>query len=378
VGFAVAGWIDALEHDPEGIRDAVQHYSMVLAATCQQAVSRSMKDAKIGESTVFRTVIVDEAARSNPLDLLIPMALAERRVVLVGDHRQLPHILEPDIERELEQSVEALTHSALRRSLFEKLFTELRAREQTDGIKRTVTLDRQYRMHPVLGQLISEQFYEPHGEGFGSGRDERELRHSVALARGGSLAGKVAAWVDVPSGEGPETGGRSKTRPAEARRVAEEVFHVASGQPELSVGVISFYVAQRDEILETMSNFDLTEQDDAGDYRVRDRWRRTTDGRERLRVGTVDAFQGKEFDIVFLSLARSNRVRVADEASRRRRYGFLLLENRLCVAMSRQHRLLVVVGDIGMANGPDAEASIPGLVAFRRLCEGPHGRIIRS
>ena len=57
-----------------------------------------MEDAKLGNDTVFRTVIVDEAARSNPLDILIPMALAERRIILVGDHRQLPHILEPDIE----------------------------------------------------------------------------------------------------------------------------------------------------------------------------------------------------------------------------------------------------------------------------------------
>jgi hypothetical protein len=68
---------------------------------------------------------------------------------------------------------------------------------------------------------------------------------------------------------------------------------------------------------------------------------------------------------------------VKDEITRRRRYGFLLLENRLCVAMSRQHRLLIVVGDPGMATGPDAEASVPSLVAFRKLCEGPGGKILR-
>ena len=34
--------------------------------------------------------------RSN---LFIPMSMAQRRVVLVGDHRQLPHLLEPDVER---------------------------------------------------------------------------------------------------------------------------------------------------------------------------------------------------------------------------------------------------------------------------------------
>lgn len=375
---AVAEWIEALEHDPAGIRDTVRHYSMVLAATCQQSVSRPMADAKGGEDTVFRTVIVDEAARSNPLDLLIPMACAERRIILVGDHRQLPHLLEPDVEREIEKSVQEDTRSALRQSLFEKLFTELRERERRDRVKRTVTLDRQYRMHPILGRFVSEQFYEPHGEGFGSGRAGEDFAHEVSLEDGTALAGKVAAWIDVPGERGPESGGRSKRRPVEARRVAEEAHAVVSRYPALSVGVITFYAAQRDEILSSMCEVGLTERDDEGGFRIRDQWRRTSDGREQLRVGTVDAFQGKEFDVVFLSLTRSNRVPVKDEATRRRRYGFLLLENRLCVAMSRQHRLLVVVGDPAMVASPESESSVPGLSAFRRLCEGPDGHVVRT
>ena len=127
-----------------------------------------------------------------------------------------------------------------------------------------------------------------------------------------------------------------------------------------------------------MCGVELAERDDEGGFRIRDEWRRTSDGRERLRVGTVDAFQGKEFDVVFLSLTRSNRIQAKDEATRRSRYGFLLLENRLCVAMSRQHRLLVVVGDPAMVASPEAESPVPGLSAFRRLCEGPDGHVVRA
>ena len=375
---AVAEWLSGLENDPAGTRETIRHYSMVLAATCQQSVSPPMADAMLGDDTVFRTVIVDEAARSNPLDLLIPMALAERRIVLVGDHRQLPHILEPDVERELEQSGREETQSALRQSLFEKLFSDLRRREKNDGVKRTVTLNTQYRMHPRLGRFVSEQFYEPHGEEFDSGRDEGDFRHDVILKNGDSLAGKVAVWIELSGDRGPESAGRSKRRPVEARRVADEGYAVVSRHPELSVGVVTFYAAQRDEILDAMRGVGLTESDDEGGLRVRDRWRRTSDGRERLRIGTVDAFQGKEFDVVFLSLTRSNRTQVKNEATRRRRYGFLLLENRLCVAMSRQHRLLVVVGDGAMAAGSDAESSVPALCAFRKLCEGPDGHVVRT
>mgnify|MGYP001795897056 CR=1 FL=1 len=41
------------------------------------------------------------------------MSKAERRIILVGDHRQLPHILEEDIERQLGQSTE-VTKNALK------------------------------------------------------------------------------------------------------------------------------------------------------------------------------------------------------------------------------------------------------------------------
>ena len=62
---------------------------------------------------------------------------------------------------------------------------------------------------------------------------------------------------------------------------------------------------------------------------------------ERLRVGSVDAFQGKEFDVVLLSMVRTapGKVDLENEDSLTRAYGFLRMDNRLNVAMSRQHRL---------------------------------------
>lgn len=94
---------------------------------------------------------------------------------------------------------------------------------------------------------------------------------------------------------------------------------------------------------------------------------------ERVRVDTVDAFQGKEFDVVLLSMVRSNGLPEGDGLALRRKYGRLMLENRLCVAMSRQRRLLIVVGDPEMLKGPHAARELRGLMAFRQLCEGSHG-----
>ena len=365
-----------LENDVDAVRSAVRDYTVVLAATCQQAVGFQMSALK-GERSVFANVIVDEAARANPLDLFIPMALAERRIILVGDHRQLPHILEPDVEGQLELSVSEETRLALRRSLFQRLFESMRQREAVDGIKRTVTLDVQYRMHPVLGGFVSDTFYAPYGEAFRSETPADQFEHALP---GYQL--HVAAWVDVPLSAGKEQGGQSKRRPAEGRWIAKELKSLATVRPDLSFGVISFYAGQVDGILAELEPLGIAEQLPDGSFRVADAWRETRgmDGhlKERIRVGTVDAFQGKEFDVVFLSMTRSNDLPITDNRSLRRKFGHLMLENRLCVAMSRQQRLLIVVGDSGMLRGEVAEQSLAGLVAFRKLCEGRHGCIVSA
>jgi superfamily I DNA and/or RNA helicase len=368
---ALYEYLSDLEDDPAAVRSAVRAYTAVLAATCQQAVGFEMAQVK-SDNIVFENVIVDEAARANPLDLLVPMSRARRRIVLVGDHRQLPHMLEPDVERELDGPVEDATRQALRESLFERLFHEMRDRESVDGVRRTVTLDVQYRMHPDLAKFVSDTFYAKHGESFRSGRPADDFGHDLP-----GYEGLIGAWVDIPSARGVEVSGRSKRRPSEARWVAKETHRLLQHNPELSIGVISFYSAQVTEILRAMEGLELAESTGAESLRVADAWRETRgqDGRlkERLRVGTVDAFQGKEFDVVILSMTRSNDISDPDGTKARRRFGHLMLENRLCVAMSRQQRLLIVAGDAEMVQGPWAGDAVPGLVAFWDLCGGERG-----
>jgi superfamily I DNA and/or RNA helicase len=351
----------ALEHDDEAVRDAVSHYTTVLAATCGQSVGAGMREHK-ADTIRFDTVVVDEAARANPLDLLIPLACAERRIVLVGDHRQLAHMLEPDVEGVLNGSVEDATRQALRQSLFERLFLALR--ERSDW-QRVVTLDRQFRMHRVLGAFVSAVFYAPHGEGFGSPRPDTDFVHEIPR-----WLGCVAGWIDVPLAEGPETkaSDRSTFRSVEAERVAQEVAAILAdpASSDLTIGVISFYGAQVRALLGALVVRGIATVDDDGNAQV------AAEHRSRLRVGTVDAFQGREFDVVILSCTRSSRGRVtADTLEHRARYGHLLIENRLCVAMSRAKRLLLAVGDLAMFEG----GPVAGLDKFIALCRGEHGHV---
>lgn len=323
---------------------------------------------------VFESVIIDEAARANPLDLFIPMAKAERRIILVGDHRQLPHILEDDVEKELTKSTFD-TQDALKKSLFERLFNQLQELERKDGIKRTVTLDTQYRMHPILGDFVSKNFYECHGEShINSGRCANDFIHNLP-----GYENSVTAWLNVPFSAGGEIQGQSKSRPVEARAIAFELKRLIEHDQKLTFGIIAFYSAQVTEIWKTLEEVGIAEKSEEGFFQVAKQWQETTNYEnkivERLRVGTVDAFQGKEFDVVFLSLTRSNNINPTDERMYRRKYGFLMLENRLCVAMSRQQRLLIAVGDGDMVNHKSARVAIPQLVNFYQLCQSQPGKI---
>lgn len=111
---------------------------------------------------------------------------------------------------------------------------------------------------------------------------------------------------------------------------------------------------------------------------------------EGLRVGSVDAFQGKEFDVVLLSCVRTWHKpytnQVADskgnsgkeeshEVQLNRMFGFLRLPNRMNVAMSRQRQMLICVGDRKLVTNPFAEEGIPSLMAFYQLCGGEHGSL---
>ena len=369
---AIAGveeFLDTIEHDPDAVADAIRRFTAVIAATCQQASSQAMAEALEGDHILFDTVIVDEAARANPLDLMIPLCLATRRVILVGDHRQLPHLLEPDIERDLESSQEDEMLVALRQSMFERLFSYLRAAKGSDGrIGREITLDAQFRMHYVLGRFVSEAFYADDAE-LTSGAGTGELHHRIPR-----YGDAVAVWADLSRARhGPEANGRSKSRVPEATWIAAELQRLSREAPaETGFGVIAFYRAQVQAIWTALEAARLAARTASGQYQAAGALA------GRLDVGTVDAFQGREFDVVLLSVTRSNDVPGGQPRNNRRKYGHLLLANRLCVAMSRQKRLLITVGDADMFTPAATRGEVRGLVMFKGLCEdGRYGRVVR-
>ena len=68
-------------------------------------------------------------------------------------------------------------------------------------------------------------------------------------------------------------------------------------------------------------------------------------GLNGIQVSTVDNYQGEENDIILLSLVRSNR---------EHKIGFLNIDNRVCVALSRAKKGFYCIGNLDMIS----EASI--------------------
>lgn len=346
-----------LDGNAEYIRNTIKDYGESLAATNQVAGGKEMS-----AYSKIDNVILEEAARSNPLDLLIPMTKATERIIMVGDQNQLPHLLEDDIAEETSTKLAGKfltteTRKKLEESLFGVIFKNLGGANP----KRTITLTEQFRMHPFIGDFISKVYYR--GELKAGMSNQADLKkHNLNLAW---AQNKVAVFCDVKKAQGIEESGKSKSRKSEAVRIIKllDEFKTDPNFENLSVGIITFYAKQVDEIFREASKKGYSEQRPDGSFEISMAYRETNDGREKLRIGSVDSFQGKEFDIVILSTVRSNTISRTHE-NYKKAFGFLTLENRLNVAFSRSQKLLIVVGDSEMLSDDFAKTYVEGLHEF--------------
>ena len=390
--LVIMQYIQSMEEDPLAVKQAILNYSAVNGATNQQVMRKEISDLKDGE-IVYENVLVDEAARSNPLDLFIPLSIAKDRIILVGDHRQLPHIIDDQIvgklEDYLEDDVKADVEKKIRESMFAQLFSKLKMLESQDGIKRTITLDKQFRMHPTLGTFIDDNFYRKYNESehVGNGiEDPAFFSHNLP-----GIENKACVWYDLPyDGDNKGEKARSKYRRKEAEAIARHIKMILQSDSglEYTYGIITFYREQVNEINKALADptIQILVKDDSDHYVLNPEYKKNSrDVNEIVKVGTVDSFQGMEFDIVYLSMVRSNDTEVDISENTpdtlkllQKKYGFLMYENRLCVAMSRQKKALICVGDSQMLKGAQAVKAVAPLVEYYKLClEDEYGKIIQ-
>lgn len=91
---------NAKDYDLKAIRNLYIRYANVIGITCVQSASKSF----VEEYPDFDVVIIDEVSKATPPELLLPM-LKGKKIILVGDHHQLPPLIG---EETLEEVVEKI------------------------------------------------------------------------------------------------------------------------------------------------------------------------------------------------------------------------------------------------------------------------------
>ena len=273
----------------------------VVGATCVYAGSRQLQD------TTFDWAIIDEAGRATAPEALIPI-VKSKGVIMVGDERQLPPTIDELMNR---VSLDISSEHELDVSLFQSMLHQIES--GTESL--SADLRTQYRMHPAIGQMISTVFYDGRLEqGIlpETRQDYAWLPRPVTWLSTSTLSGKTETPVGTSFSNGVE---------ADIVYWLLRDFESRGREHGLSptVGVISGYAAQLGEVQRRVSPGDAN------------RWQSL-----RIEIATVDAFQGRECDIVIYSIVRSNPSR---------RIGFLQDYRRINVALSRARHLLVIVGD---------------------------------
>ena len=273
----------------------------VIACTLVGSANRLLDGQKFG------TLFIDEAAQALEAACWIPIRKVSR-VILAGDHCQLP----PTVK-----SLAALK-AGLGKTLMERI---------VENKPEVVTLLKvQYRMNEEIMRFSSDWFYGNQVESAPEVKYRSILDLDIPMT-----------WIDTSEFELPEDSsltfkeefvgesfGRINKAEAELTLLALENYFKKIGKERIlderiDVGIISPYRAQVQYLRRQLKKKEWVKP-----------------FRHLISVNTVDGFQGKERDIILISLVRAN-----DEGQ----IGFLRDLRRMNVAITRARMKLIILGD---------------------------------
>ena len=256
----------------------------------------------------FDTVIVDEAGKANLSETLAAISIADK-IILVGDHKQLPPYMDRERikyfigSKENSFSEEKVT-KAISTSLFEYL-------QEILPESHKVLLNIQHRMHPNISRFVSETFYDGRIKD-GPNTKEKALRLNPPYD-------KEVIFFDTSKDMYPfeSEAGTSYCNKLESQIIVKEVLPVLKEDNRVEskdIAIVVPYLAQLELIISELSKKNLDD----------------------IEVATLDSYQGREVRIMIFSFTRS---------SKNNNVGFLDDARRLNVAFSRPETKLILVGN---------------------------------
>lgn len=309
-------------------------------------------------NTTFDVVIMDEASKATPPEMLLPLCFGKKSIV-IGDHKQLPPMLN---EKEFKEALleikdprgkilsEEINREFVETSQFERLIMNPKVSKSI-----IARLNVQYRMHPKINNVIKQFYTGETDKGLNPAEELIEHADDTNLSNPfsrhhGLLHDQFikpdihTIWVNVDEPEEPSGTSRINDKEVDAVKTVLTYLKNASGfneyfthwdslkdedkrMQEQEVGIISFYGHQ------------VKKLQDVRKYAQNDL-------NIPVRLKTVDKFQGMERNIVIVSTVRSNKIIRNGIVESNSDIGFAKAPERLNVALSRARRLLVVVGNL--------------------------------
>ncbi len=265
-------------------------------ATCATAATSAVTDMN------FDVVILDEANKAR-VDEALPALRLGAALALVGDHKQLPPVEDNSLYGivEIDPRLEELVNTSLFEMAWEGGLPE----------QARCLLTIQHRMHPQIAAYVSRASYD------GQLQDAPEVKAYDFVTRRPFPVALHFVDTDGMRGSRERRGPGGALRNETEVRVAAHVVRLLDERcpRELSMAVIAMYAEQVERLRQALG---------------RRKFKRS------VKIDTVNSFEGREEDLVIISLVRSNE---------RGRIGFLRVPNRLNVAVSRARRLVACIGD---------------------------------
>ena len=357
----VERWTRDLEANPEALSKFLDSQTKVFFSTCvglgswkeirDGTYERITPDTQAIIKSKFDLVIIDEAGHATFSETIIPMCYA-KKVLLIGDDKQLPPILGNDLPCHENMCSTCLSgvNGNKEECWFEySLFTYLW--QNANFQLPRLMLDTQFRMHPDIGDFISSAFYAG------------KLHNGVTSQERMFTFGPFQKPVCVVSTSGKPKRYETYTDPSyfnemEARYIERIIGSLVDDLQErpsagkkdetkVSLAVITPYSSQVDLLRRSLSKFfnKVSTLDFTAEH-----------------IASVDKFQGSERDIIITSFVRSPEPCSSCNGTGRRKGSgcptckgkghrsvslcFVHDLKRMNVAFSRARKILILVGDI--------------------------------
>ena len=314
--------------------------STLVAARIVVATTSTMNsNASLFNIKHFDLAIIDEASQilePNVIGLLSARHGEKRavdRFILIGDHKQLPAVVQQQDSLEMDESHQILKDIHLlscANSLFERLILTERAAGRTDFIG---TLHKQGRMHPDIADFANRKFYTKERLECVplTHQLEETLAYNEASEDETDELLKAHRMIFIPSKPCRQLNISEKVNMEEARIITDLLKRLyrqlgKDFDAQKSVGVIVPYRNQIAMIRKEIEKLGIHEL-------------------EEISIDTVERYQGSQRDIILYSFTIQSRYQLDFLTANTFYEDGLPIDRKLNVAITRARKQLILTGN---------------------------------